>query len=84
MIAFFATSSFTQEVIYRVTSDDAALYRSVTLYLVIFMEILIFTAIFILVYQMLKTKVVKNLYRVNDGLTAITNGNLDTVIDVRA
>lgn len=84
VIAFFITSSFTQQIIYRITAEDAALYRSVTLYLVTFMEILIFTAIFILVYQMLKTKVVMNLYKVNDRLTAITNGNLDTVIDVRA
>lgn len=65
-------------------TNQIASYRSVTLYLVIFMEILIFTAIFILIYQMLKTKVVMNLYRVNDGLAAITNGDLDTVIDVRA
>lgn len=83
-IAFFITSSFTQQIIYRITAEDAALYRSVTLYLVIFMEILIFTAIFILVYQMLKTKVVMNLYKVNGGLAAITDGDLDTVIDVRA
>ena len=83
LAAFFITSGFTQQIIYRVTTNDASLYRSVTLYLVIFMEILIFTAVFILVYQMLKTKVVMNLYRVNEGLSAITNGDLDTVIDVR-
>lgn len=84
VIAFFITSSFTQQLIYRITTDDASLYRSVTFYIVIFMEILIYTAIFILIYQMLKKKVVRNLYRVNEELNAITNGNLDTVIDIRA
>ena len=84
IIAFIVTSSFTQQIVYRITTDDAELYRNVTLYLTAFMEILIFTALFILIYQMLKKKVVKNLQRVNDGLNAITNGQLDTVIDVRA
>lgn len=66
VIAFLLTSGFTQQVVYRITSDNAqiaqnvALYRDVTLYLVAFMEILIFTALFILVYQLLKKKVTKN------------------------
>ena len=84
VIAFIATSGFSQQIIYRITTDDAELYRMVTLYLVAFMEILIFTALFILIYQMLKKKVVQNLALVNEGLSDITNGNLDTVIDVRA
>ncbi len=84
VFAFFASSIFTQQIVYRITTDDAELYRQVTLYLVAFTEILIFTALFILVYQMLKKKVVLNLQRVNEGLNSITNGNLDTVIDVRA
>ena len=84
VIAFIATSGFSQQIIYRITTDDAELYRMVTLYLVAFMEILIYTALFILIYQMLKKKVVQNLTRVNEGLSAITNGNLDTVIDVRS
>lgn len=84
VIAFFITGSFTQQIIYRITTDDAELYRNVTLYLVAFMEILIYTALFILIYQMLKKKVTCNLERVNEGLRAITAGNLDTTIDVRA
>lgn len=83
VIAFFITSSFTQQIIYRITEEDAELYRHVTLYLMAFTEILIYTALFILIFQMLKKKVVCNLQRVNDGLNAITSGNLDTVIDVR-
>ena len=84
VVAFFVTSSFTQQVVYRITTEDAELYRNVTLYLVVFMEVLIYTALFILIYQLLKKKVVCNLQKVNEGLNAITNGNLDTVIDVRA
>lgn len=84
IIAFLVTSGFSQQIVYRVTTDDAALYRSVTLYLVVFMEILIYTALFILVYQMLRKKILFNLQKVNDGLTQITNGDLDTKIDVRS
>ncbi len=84
VIAFLSTSSFTQQIVYRITTEDAELYRQVTLYLVVFMEILIYTAMFILIYQMLKKKVVRNLQKVNAGLKAIAGGDLDTVIDVRA
>ena len=84
VIAFFITGSFTQQIIYRITTDDAALYRNVTLYLVAFMEVLIYTALFILIYQILKKKVTCNLERVNDGLKAIAAGDPDTVINVRA
>lgn len=84
VIAFVLTSAFTQQIVYRITTDDAELYRSVTLYLVVFMEILIYTALFILIYQMLKKKITGNLQLINDGLRSITQGNLDTVIDVRA
>ncbi len=84
VVAFMTTSGFTQQIVYRVTTEDAALYRSVTLYLVVFMEILIYTALFILVYQMLKKKVIWNLQKVNDGLSRITDGDLDTQIDVRS
>ena len=84
VIAFFITGSFTQQIIYRITTDDAALYRNVTLYLVAFMEVLIYTALFILIYQILKKKVTCNLERVNDGLKAIAAGDLDTVINVCA
>ncbi len=83
VIAFLTTSGFTQQIVSRITTENAELYRDVTLYLVVFMEILIYTALFILVYQMLKKKVVYNLKKVNKGLNAITNGNLDTVVDVR-
>lgn len=84
VIAFFITGSFTQQIVYRITTEDAVLYRNVTLYLVAFMEVLIYTALFILIYQMLKKKVTCNLERVNAGLQAITAGDLDTVINVRA
>ncbi len=83
IIAFLVTSTFTEQIVTHIIADDAVLYRNVTLYLVVFMEILIYTALFILVYEMLKKKIVRNLQKVNQGLNAITNGNLNTVIDVR-
>ena len=84
VVAFLATCSFTFQVINRITMDDAELFRNVTLYLMGFMEILIYTALFILVYQLLKNKVVRNLQRVNKRLNAITEGDLDVVVNVRS
>ena len=84
VIAFLVSSGFTHQVICQITSDETVLVREVTLYLVAFMEILIYSALFILIYEMLKKKVIRNLQKVNDGLNAITNGNLDTVVDARA
>ncbi len=84
VIAFVVTCGFSQMIICRVTTDEAELFRNVTLYIVAFMEILIYTTLFILIYHMLKTKVVRNLKRVNEDLNAITKGDLDTTVDVRS
>lgn len=82
-IAFVLTSGFVYSIINRVTTEDAELYRRVTVYLTVFMEILIFAALFVLIFQMLKKKIADNLNKVNEGLSEITNGNLDTIINVR-
>lgn len=62
--------------------DEANYLRNVTLYLTVFMEILVYSALFILLYQLIKKKVAFNLKKVNSGLTEITAGNLDTKINV--
>ncbi len=46
-------------------------------------EALIFTVLFLLLYLFIKKHIVRDLRIVNSGLAAITNGNLDTVIEVR-
>lgn len=66
-----------------VPGKEADLFKNVTLYMSVFMEIIIYVTIFCIVYQIMKRKMIDKLQRVNEGLNRITNGNLDTVIDVR-
>ncbi len=62
-------------------SDYATNYL---LYLTIYLEILINDALFIILFQLMRHKVVRNLEHVEDGLEKITAGDLDTHIEVRS
>ena len=64
--------------------SEAALSRNVAVGVTTVMQILIFTALFILTYILVNRLVVNNIYRINDSLSAITKGELDTVVDVRS
>lgn len=83
-IAFILSSAFVKQIINRITFENAELYRSVTIYLTEFVQVLIYTALFILIYEMLKKKIIRNIDTINTGLRAITNGELDTVINVNS
>lgn len=71
-------------IIAAMTVDEAIFSRDSALYFSIFMDVLIFTALFILVYYLIKTLVVNNIRKVNNSLTEITGGNLDVTVDVRS
>ena len=81
--AFIITCLFSYRIIYKITSKQHQMLRNVTLYIIAFMEILIFTALFILIYDLIKKKIIKNIKTINEYLTKITNGELDTTINVR-
>lgn len=63
---------------------EAALSRNVSVGITTAMQILVFSALFLLIYVLVKRLVVNNIYRINDSLSAITEGRLDTVVDVRS
>lgn len=63
---------------------EASFFQSVSLYIIIFMEILTFVALYILIFELMKKNIVYNLKKINQGLGEITSGKLDTVIDVRS
>lgn len=65
------------------TATEADLTSYITFYMMLFTEILIYITIFFLVYQIVKMNMIDKLDVVNEGLDQITQGNLDTVIDVR-
>jgi len=48
------------------------------------MQIMVFAALFILIFILVKRLVVNNIYQINSSLSAITEGKLDTVVNVRS
>lgn len=85
LAAFLLVTAFT----FRVTSQLAAApadgvnVAHVMLYLTVFMEIIVHTALFIVLFQLLRHRVVDNLAHIEEGLDSIAAGNLDTQVDVR-
>ena len=57
--------------------------RNVSLYLTVFIEILVFAALFVLIYLLVKKLVVENIQKINRSLKEITGGNLNVCVDVR-
>lgn len=62
--------------------EEALLYRNADAYSVAFMEIILFAVIFLLIYFLVKKLVVDNIHKINHELAKISNGNLDTRVDV--
>lgn len=81
----YAESTYDDDyiIIAYIPTDEANLSRNVTLYMTIFMEVLIFIAFFFVVYQIVRNQITHPLHGVNNGLKDISDGKLDTVIDVR-
>lgn len=73
---------------YRIISvipkSEAALSRNVAVGVTTVMQILVFGALFVLIYILVKHLVVDNIYQINESLSAITGGKLDTVVNVRS
>ena len=64
--------------------SEAVWSRDNAVLIICYMEIIMFAIIFASVYFMIKYAVVDSVKKVNDGLGDITDGKLDTVIDVRS
>ena len=70
-------------VLVYVPREEADYFSDVVLYIILLMEILVHTALFIILYQLVRKRVVASLADVGEGLDAIAAGHLDTRIDVR-
>ena len=64
--------------------SEAMASRDVSLKVMTAKQILIFGALFILIFYLVRKLVVRNIHKINESLSAITDGNLDTVVDVRS
>ena len=63
---------------------EAMLLRDASLYTSIFTLILIFAALFIFIYFLIKKVIINNLQKINSTLSEITGGNLNVEVDVRS
>ena len=64
--------------------SEAALSRNVAVGVTTTMQIIVFSALFIMIFALVKKLVVDNILKINGSLAAITEGKLDTVVDVRS
>ncbi len=71
-------------IIGAVPADDAMFMRDVSVYVSVFMEIIIFAALFVLIYFLIKKLVINNLRKINSSLSQITDGDLNITVDVRS
>ena len=70
--------------IIAVMSEAEALFSmNASVYMLAFMEILVFSALFANIFVLIKKLVVKNIRKINESLAQITEGNLNVTVDVR-
>ena len=70
-------------IIGAIPKSEAMFMRNVSIYVSIFMEILIFAALFTLIYFLIKKVIIDNLRKINGTLAEISDGNLNATVDVR-
>ena len=63
---------------------EAMFMRDASLYTSIFMQVLIFAALFVFIYILIKHVIINNLKKINDTLAQITQGDLNATVDVRS
>jgi serine phosphatase RsbU (regulator of sigma subunit) len=64
--------------------SEAVLSRNVSVGITTVMEVIIFFALFVLIYFLIKKLIVNNIERINDSLAKITDGDLNEIVDVRS
>ncbi|MBQ9930794.1 MAG: SpoIIE family protein phosphatase, partial [Firmicutes bacterium] len=64
--------------------SEVVLSRNVSVSITTAMEIIVFVALFILIYILVRRLIVKNLQKINCSLAKITEGDLDETVDVRS
>ena len=63
--------------------SEAMFSRNIAVTILAFMEVIVFSALFVHVYFLLKKHIVDNIHKINDSLAQITDGNLNVLVDVR-
>ena len=64
--------------------EEVTIMRDVSIMLSTFMQVLVFAALFLLLYFLIKKIIINNLRVINSKLAQISSGNLNVTVDVRA
>lgn len=71
-------------IIAAVPKEDTEFSRDLSVYVTALMMLVVFSALFMLVYFLIKKLIVDNIRKINHSLGEITGGNLNVVVDVRS
>ena len=64
--------------------EEAMFSRNVEVYILAFMEVIVFAALFAHIYFLIKKLIVNNIQKINYALNLITHGDLQVTVDVRS
>ena len=70
-------------IIAAMPETEATFMRDASVYNSVFMQIIVFIALFVFIYVLVKRVIINNLRKVNDTLAKITGGDLNVTVDVR-
>ena len=71
-------------IIAAMPETEATFMRDASIYTAVFMQIIVFAALFVFIYVLIKRVIINNLRKINDRLGQITGGDLNVTVDVRA
>lgn len=66
-----------------IPETEATFSRDIAVTILAFMEVIVFAALFVHVYFLVKKQIVDNIHKINGSLSEITGGNLNVQINVR-
>lgn len=66
-----------------IPETEAMFSRNIAVTILAFMEVVVFAALFVHVYFLIKRQIVDNIHKINNTLAQITKGNLNVQINVR-
>lgn len=71
-------------IIAAIPAAEATFMRDASLYTSIFMQVIIFSTLFVFIYILIKRVIINNLQKINDTLGRITKGDLNVTVNVRS
>ena len=71
-------------IIAAMPESEAVFMRDASLYMSVFMQVIIFATLFVFIYILIKRVIINNLEKVNNTLGKITKGDLNVTVDVRS